>query len=137
MRKAVLILGLIFMVIILLQSFLVGMGGELFEDYSLARGGAAGRLVGLMYGIAAAFVLSKPFATFIIFILAALLAFALAIPTGYHDLIIWGITSIILGVLSFFGWREVEDVSVSLRKKRKRRTSLQTNMNSDRDSVEN
>lgn len=114
MRKAVLVIGLVFLAIILVQSFFVGIGGELFEDPGLSRGGAVGRLVAIMFGVAAAFVLAKPFTSMIIFGIAGLLSIAVAFPTGYHDLFLWGFVALGLTVMSFFGWREIEDVSLPL-----------------------
>ncbi len=111
MRKATLIIGLIFMIIILVQSFVVGMGGELFEDFTLSQGGAIGRLVGILFGAGAAFVLSKPFASMIIYVVAALMALIAAFPTGYGDLFLWGIVAVVLAVLSFFSRRELEEYS--------------------------
>lgn len=109
MRKAVLVLALIFLAIILVQAFLVGVGGETFEDLALSRGGAVGRLVALMFGVGAAFVLAKPFVSIIVFGLAALVSLVVAYPTGYYDLFLWGIIAVVLGVLSYFGWREIEE----------------------------
>ena len=109
MRKAVLVLALIFLAIILVQAYLVGIGGETFEDLALSRGGAVGRLVALMFGVGAAFVLAKPFVSIVVFGLAALVSLVVAYPTGYYDLFLWGIIALILGVLSYFGWREIED----------------------------
>jgi hypothetical protein len=89
MRTAVLVLGLIFLAIILVQSYYVGVGGELFEDSALSRGGAVGRLVAIMFGVAAAFVLAKPFISIIIFSVAGVLSLAVAFPTAYYDLFLW------------------------------------------------
>ena len=49
MRKAILILSIIFMIIVLAQSWLVGVGGTMFNDRLLAWGGFAGRLRMLSY----------------------------------------------------------------------------------------
>ncbi|MFY9113624.1 MAG: hypothetical protein WAO23_00065 [Dethiobacteria bacterium] len=109
MRKAVLVLALIFLAIILVQAYFVGVGGETFEDLALSRGGAVGRLVALMFGVGAAFVLAKPFVSIVVFGIAALVSLIVAYPTGYYDLFLWGIIAIVLGVLSYFGWREIDD----------------------------
>ncbi len=109
MRKAVLVLGLIFLVLVLVQSFFVGIGGEMFEDPSLSRGGAIGRLVAIMFGVGAAFILSKPYTSMIIFSVSGLISLIVAYPTGYYDLFLWGAVALGLAVMSFFGWREVDE----------------------------
>ena len=125
MRKTTLILGLIFMIIVLLQSFLVGVGGELFEDFSLSRGGAVGRLVAIMFGIGAAFVLAKPVVSVIIYGLAAVLAMSMAVPTAFHDLFVWGIVSVILAVMSYIGTKEIKRVSPSIWERRRQQAMQQ------------
>ena len=109
MRKAVLVLGLIFMVLVLVQSFFVGIGGEMFEDPSLSRGGAVGRLVAIMFGVGAAFILSKPYTSMVIFSVSGIVSIIVAYPTGYYDLFLWGTVALGLAVMSFFGWREIDE----------------------------
>lgn len=109
MRKAVLVLGLIFLVLVLVQSFFVGIGGEMFEDPSLSRGGAVGRLVAIMFGVGAAFILSKPYTSMVIFTISGIISLIVAYPTGYLDLLLWGVVALGLAVMSFFGWKEIDE----------------------------
>ncbi len=109
MRTAVLILGIMFFVLVLVQSFFVGIGGEMFEDPFLSRGGAIGRLVAIMFGVGAAFVLAKPHTAMIIFCVSGIISLIVAYPTGFYDLFLWGVVALALSVMSFFGWREIDE----------------------------
>lgn len=114
MRKAVLILGIILMVIVFVQSLLVGFGGTVFSDAALARGAFLGRIVALLFGVGAAFALGKPGISAILFGAGGLVGIVGGLLTGYHDLILWGVLSIGLGALSFFAMRE-PDVGAAAR----------------------
>lgn len=111
MRKAALILGLILMVIVFVQAMLVGFGGTVFSDVALARGAFCGRIVALLFGVGAAFALSRPLISTIIFAAGGLLGIISGLVTGYYDLILWGVLSLGLGVLSYFAMREPAEVA--------------------------
>ncbi len=106
MRKAALILGIILMVIVFVQSLLVGFGGTVFSDVALARGAFLGRVVALLFGVGAAFALGRPLISAAIFAAGGLVGIIGGLVTGYYDLVLWGALSIGLGVLSFFAMRE-------------------------------
>jgi hypothetical protein len=108
MKKAALILGIILMVIVFVQSMLVGFGGTVFSDVALARGAFFGRIVALLFGVGAAFVLGRPIISVVIFAAGSLLGIIGGLVTGYYDLILWGVLSLGLGVLSYFAMHEPE-----------------------------
>lgn len=97
MKKAILVLSVIFMVIVLTQSWLVGVGGAMFSDQMMAWGGLVGRLLALLLAAGAAFVLLNPFISFFIFLAGGLLGIIFGIYTGYHDMILWGGFSLLMG----------------------------------------
>lgn len=110
MRNAVLVLGLIFGVIVLAQSVIVGIGGLAFNDVALSYGGLMGRIVALFFGVGAAFVLVKAMVSLSIFGVGGLLGVGGGIYFGYSDLILWGVLSLVLAVLSYFAARaEIEE----------------------------
>ena len=104
MKKAILALSVIFMVIVLTQSWLVGVGGAMFSDQMLAWGGLVGRLLALLLAAGAAFVLPSPLISFSIYLLGGLLGIIFGIYTGYHDMILWGGLSLLLGGGSIYAW---------------------------------
>lgn len=108
MKKAALILGIILMVIVFVQSLLVGLGGTVFSDVALARGAFLARIVALLFGVGAAFALGRPLISTVIFAAGGLVGIIGGLVTGYHDLILWGALSLCLGVLSFFAMREAD-----------------------------
>ncbi len=114
MRKAVLILSIILMVIVLFQAYMVGVGGQLFNDMTLAQGGLFGRIVAILFGLGAAFVLGKPKVSVVIFGLGGLTGVVSGIVTDFNDLILWGVFSLGLGVMSFFADREADRAPSSM-----------------------
>ncbi len=109
MKKAVLILSIILFIIVLFQSWLVGVGGAMFGDADLSRGGLIGRIVALLFGGGAAFILAKPIISLGIFIAGGLAGVIGGIVTGYYDLILWGVLALGLAVMSYFAGREAEE----------------------------
>jgi len=112
MKKAVLILSIIFMVIVLVQSWLVGVGGTMFNDRMLAWGGLVGRLVALLFGAGAAFVLPRPLISTFIFLAGGLLGIGFGLYTGYYDMILWGGISLLLAGGSYYAWSGEEKRTV-------------------------
>ena len=104
MKKEILALSIIFMIIVLTQSWLVGVGGTMFSDQMMAWGGLVGRLLALMLAAGAAFVLPSPFISFIIYLVGGLLGIIFGIYTGYHDMILWGVLSLLMGGGSYYAW---------------------------------
>ncbi|MFY9446510.1 MAG: hypothetical protein WBK48_01950 [Dethiobacteria bacterium] len=103
MKKiVVLVLSIIFMVIVLIQAWMVTAGGAMFDDTALRWSGNLGKIVALLFGIGAAFVMARPMIAMGIYGLAALLALLTGIFTDFTDLILWGILAVALGVVSFF-----------------------------------
>jgi hypothetical protein len=110
------ILGLILMVIVGLQSCAVSFGGSIGGQRKVEEGGAVGILVALLFLVASAFALAFPLVSLVAFLIAGLFALAAGATTPFTDLTIWGVVSLVLAVMSFFGWRE----------KRKRRAESQS-----------
>jgi hypothetical protein len=105
MKIAVGIIGLIFMVLVLVQSCAVSFGAAIFEEEGLLQGGAVGMLVGILFGVGGAFAFRLPKVSIGIFIVGAIFALVAGLTTEYSDMIIYGVVSIILSILSFVAQR--------------------------------
>jgi membrane protein implicated in regulation of membrane protease activity len=116
MRVATMVLGLILIVLVGMQSCAVSFGGAMGDSNRMEQGGALGILVALLFLVGAAFALAFPMVSLASFTLAGLLGLAGGSTTPFTDLTVWGIVSLVLAVLSYFGWRE----------KRKRRAERQS-----------
>lgn len=112
MKKAILIISIILMVIVLVQSWLVGLGGTMFNDQVLSLGGLIGRLVALLFGAGAAFIMPKPLVSLYIYLGGGALAIIFGIYTGYYDMILWGGLSLALGGGSYYIWHLEEKTSI-------------------------
>jgi membrane protein implicated in regulation of membrane protease activity len=110
------ILGLILMVIVGLQSCAVSFGGSIAGQQKAEEGGAVGLAITLLFLVASAFALVFPLVSLVCFALGGILGLTAGATTPFTDLTIWGVVSLVLAVLSFFGWRE----------KRKRRAESQS-----------
>ncbi len=108
MRKATLVLSILLMVIVFVQSLLVGVGGTMFSDVLLSRGAFFGRIVAFLFGAGAAFTLGKPKISMLIFGVGGIVGVLGGLFTGYYDLIVWAALSLGLAVMSFFADREVD-----------------------------
>jgi uncharacterized membrane protein len=105
MKIATGIIGLVLMLIVGVQSLLVDLGGTITKNQNYSQGGSVGVLVALLFLIAGAFAFAKPIVSFIVFILAGVLGLAVGGTTGFTDMTVWGVISLVLAVLSFFAWR--------------------------------
>jgi len=103
MRVTVLILGLLLGLVMFLQTMLVYGLSNAVDDTNSASAGAVGVLMALMWLVACAFVMPLPMVSVIVFAIAGLFGFAAS--GEFPDLGIWGGISLVLAVLSFFGWR--------------------------------
>jgi ribosomal protein L40E len=103
MRIAVLILGLLFNVVLFLQTVLIAGLGSAANDEATAGAGAVGVFVSLLWLVASALVLAFPMASAILFVVAGLFGFA--VSGDFPDMAVWGGIALILAVMSFFGWR--------------------------------
>jgi uncharacterized membrane protein len=56
--------------------------------------------------IGGAFALAFPFVSVLAFFFAGIIGLAGGASTSFGDLTIWGVVSLVLTVLSYFGWRE-------------------------------
>jgi hypothetical protein len=105
-RIATLILGLALMVIVGLQSCAVYLGESVTNEPVKTQGGAAGLGMAFLFLIGAAFALAFPLVSLVSFLLAGLVGLSVGATSSFSDLTIWGVVSLILAALSFFGWRE-------------------------------
>ncbi len=112
MKKAVLILGIILFVVILLQSWAVGLIGVFLGAEDMAQGGLVGRIVALLFGGGAAFILAKPLVSLGIFTIGGLAGVLGGIVTGFYDLILWGAIALILAAMSYFVSRNIEQAEI-------------------------
>ena len=103
MRIAVLILGLLFNIVLFIQTILFGGLGDAVGDETTAQAGAVGVLVSLLWLVASALVLAFPIVSVVLFTLAGVLGFA--VSGDFPDMAVWGSIALVLAVMSFFGWR--------------------------------
>lgn len=108
-RRAVLIIGLLFLVIIWIQSFLFGASGEIIDDHTFVWGGILGRFVAILFGLGAALVMVRPLFSVVILGSAGALAIVVAAFTGFSDLFLWGIMGAVLACISYFAEKEKRD----------------------------
>lgn len=105
MKIATGIISLVLMIVVGVQSCGVALGSSILHDQSGTTGGSLGEFVALLFLLGGAFVFAKPFVSMFFFSLAAIFGWAGGATTMYSDLTIWGFVSLILGIMSFFGWR--------------------------------
>lgn len=114
MRVATMIVSLFLMLLVGVQSCTLYVGGSVLNQQQTAGAAAVGILVALLFLIGGAFALGQPTVSMVIFAIAAIFSFIAAATSNFSDLNIWGVVALILGVMSFFGRREV------IRKKQKK-----------------
>ena len=100
------ILALILMVVVGAQSCIVYVGGSAMGEQGTAEGGAVGILMALLFLVGGAFAMPFPLVSLLAFLASGLLGLAIGATTPFTDLTYWGIVSLVLAVLSFFGVRE-------------------------------
>lgn len=103
MRIAVLILGLLLGLLMFLQTILVYGLSDAINDEASAQASAIGVVMALLWLVACAFVLPFPLVSVVAFAIAGLFGFAAS--GEFPDLAIWGSVSVVLAVMSIFGWR--------------------------------
>lgn len=103
MRIAVLILGLLLGLLMFLQTLLVYGLSDALNDEASAQASAIGVVMALLWLVACAFVLPFPLVSVVAFAIAGLFGFAAS--GEFPDLAIWGGVSVVLAVMSIFGWR--------------------------------
>jgi hypothetical protein len=100
------ILSLILMLLVGFQSCAVSIGDSIAGEPANTQGGAIGILMALLFLVAGAFALGFPLVSLVAFVLAGVIGIAGGSSTSFGDLAVWGWISLVLAVLSFFGWRE-------------------------------
>jgi len=100
MKIAVGVIGLMFMVLALVQSCVVGVGGSIFGEENLATAGTVGVLSGILFGVGGAFAFKLPKVSIGIFAVITLFTLVTGLTTEYKDMIFYGIVAIVLLVLS-------------------------------------
>ncbi len=106
MRIATLILSLGRMLVVGAQSCAVYAGGSALGQQGSAEGGAVGLLMALLFLVGGAFAMPLPLVSFLAFLVSGFLGRAIGSTTPFTDLTLWGIVSLVLAALSFFGIRE-------------------------------
>ena len=88
-----------------MQSCAVYVGGGVTGEESFSQGGAMGILVALLFLLGGAFAIGLPFVSMVVFLVAGLAALV-GWGTGFTDMAIWAVVSLILAGMSFLGLRE-------------------------------
>jgi hypothetical protein len=105
MRIATMIISLILMLVVGGQSCAVSFGEAALGTKAAQQGGPIGLVMAFLFLVGGAFALAFPLVSLIAFFFAGVFGLAGA-STSFGDLTIWGVVSLILAVLSYFGWRE-------------------------------
>jgi hypothetical protein len=100
------ILSLLFGLIVMGQSFLVGIGGSIISDESMNQGGAVGLLVSLLLMVGGAFAFQVPKVALFFTGAASLFGLAAGATTVYSDMTAWGVVAIILTALNIINSRK-------------------------------
>lgn len=103
MRIAVLIIGLVLTVGMFIQAVIVGGLSSAVNDEATGESAAVGVLMALLWLISCGFVIPMPRVSMVLFAIAGLLGFAAS--GNFPDLAVWGGASLVLSVLSYFGYR--------------------------------
>ncbi len=103
MRIAVLIIGLVLTVGMFFQAVIVGGLSSAVNDEATGESAAVGVLMALLWLISCGFVIPMPRVSMALFAIAGLLGFAAS--GNFPDLAYWGGASLVLAVLSYFGYR--------------------------------
>lgn len=106
MRIATMIISLLAMLLLFVQSCAVAVGEGIVDDEETTGGGVVGIMMAVLFVIGAAFVLRIPWVSVVAFGLAGLFGLLGGATTDFSDLTIWGIGSLILAVMAYFGTRE-------------------------------
>jgi hypothetical protein len=108
MRLAVTIIGIFLALIVGVQSCGVSFGGALTADESITAASGAGFVISLLFIIGSGFAIKIPKVSIVVFAIGALIGILVGANTEYKDLIVWGIVSLVLCILSFFGDRSLQ-----------------------------
>ena len=106
MRIATMIISLILMLVVGAQSCAVSLGDAALQTKAAEQGGPIGLFMAFLFLIGGAFALAFPLVSVLAFFFAGIIGLAGGASTSFSDLTIWGVVSLILTVLSYFGWRE-------------------------------
>lgn len=99
------ILSLVFGLFILLQSFIVGVGGAVLKEESASQGGSVGILVSFLLIIAGAFAFKLPRVAMFISGAAGILGVLAGLSTTFKDMTVWGVVALALTALNYFAAR--------------------------------
>jgi hypothetical protein len=80
--------------------------GPALDTKAAEQGGPIGLFMAFLFLIGGAFALAFPFVSVLAFFFAGIIGLAGGASTSFGDLTVWGVVSLILAVLSYFGWRE-------------------------------
>ena len=106
LRLATTLVSFVLLFVIGLQSCTVFLGGEVAQDENLRQGSAVGLLVAFFFLVGGAFATAFPLVSLSAFVLAALMAFFGSGTGFFGDMVVWGLFSLALAIMSFFGFLE-------------------------------
>jgi len=110
MKIAAGLISILFSVIIFLQSFVLSVGGGIFNDETVTAGGSVGILVSLLFFIAGAFAFALPKVAMVISVITAFLAFMNWVGGEFPDMGVWAVLALGLAVMEFFAGRKTKKV---------------------------
>ncbi|CAN5853178.1 hypothetical protein BH24CHL4_BH24CHL4_17340 [soil metagenome] len=103
MRVAVLIIGLVLSFGLFIQAFIILGLSDAVNQEKTEQAGALGVFMAFLWLIAVALVIPFPRAAAVIFAVATV--FGVGGASDYPDLWIWSVISVVLAVMSYFGYR--------------------------------
>lgn len=86
----------------------MSFGGALLSDESITQASGAGVIMAFLFIVGSAFAIKIPKVSIVVFAIGAFLGIVVGANTVYTDLVVWGVASTILSVLSFFGHRSLK-----------------------------
>jgi hypothetical protein len=107
MRVATTVMALILSMVVLFQSYAVGVDSSMGENEGVAQGGAIGLLLAFFYLVGGVFALGIPAISAVVFLLAGVVALAAgASAPEFAGLQLWGWASIGLAAMALVGHNE-------------------------------
>lgn len=106
MKIAAGLISILFSAFIFLQSFVLSVGGSVFDDKTTAAGGAVGIIVALLFFIAGAFAFALPKVAMVVSIIASLFAFMNWVGGDFPDMAVWAVIALGLAAMEYFAARK-------------------------------
>jgi hypothetical protein len=103
MRVATGIIAIVLSLVVGAQALLVTGLSNMANDEQSAGEGGVGVFVAILLFLGGAFAFGLPQVSIVLLLIAGVLG--LAVSANYGDLAVWGVASLILAAMAFFGWR--------------------------------